>query len=333
MPDDSALCNNPSHAAMVSAHDVGRLFLQAMISRRVVSEQLAQVLLRQCIAAVGAANRELDIDYQFPEQITSLNNGLEPLDLKLVTSVDEVTGKAMLALINLKSDELAQMATEYTPTEIAYFRALVEHIVLASSNSYSVSSMTALREASNLKGSMTKTQAEAVLASLVASGWLLKSRRGRYSLSARSLLEVQTYLKDNYDDCIHECVVCYEYVTKGVGCHVKNCSARLHRHCYANYARSAEGRVCTSCKQDWTDPDKLLVIGENALKDGEDSARIRRRDDEGTAESEEEGEEEEEEEEDPRVNANKHVQEAEGDDSEGEMEAEDTPPPRARGKR
>lgn len=215
--------------------------------------------------------------------------------------------------------------------------------MLASSNSYSVSSMTALREVTSLKGSMTKTQAEAVLASFVAGGWLLKSRyvrgrgflffcslkrvnsRGRFSLSARSLLELQAYLKDNYDDCIHECVVCYEYVTKGVGCHVKNCSARLHQHCYATYARSAEGRVCTSCKQDWTDPDRLLVIGENALKDGEDSARMRRRDDEGTAESDEEEEEEEE-------NPPNRLTDG-GDDSEGEMEAEDTPPPpRARGK-
>ena len=52
----------------------------------------------------------------------------------------------------------------------------VEQIMLAPNNSYSISSLAALREVNALTSPMTKTQAESVLASFVAKGWLLKSK-------------------------------------------------------------------------------------------------------------------------------------------------------------
>ena len=51
----------------------------------------------------------------------------------------------------------------------------VEQIMLAPHESFSVSSLAALREVNTLKSNMTKTQAEVVLGSFVAKGWLLKS--------------------------------------------------------------------------------------------------------------------------------------------------------------
>jgi len=52
----------------------------------------------------------------------------------------------------------------------------VEQIILAPNSSYSISSLAALREVNALTSPMTKTQAESVLASFVAKGWLLKSK-------------------------------------------------------------------------------------------------------------------------------------------------------------
>ena len=99
---------------------------------------------------------------------------------------------------NTKGDDIAQIATTYSPLEIAYFKAVVrwttvyfstcflvslyqvEQIVLADNQAFSVSSLAALREVTYLKSaskaSMTKSQAEVVLSSLVANGWLLKSK-------------------------------------------------------------------------------------------------------------------------------------------------------------
>jgi non-structural maintenance of chromosomes element 1 len=50
--------------------------------------------------------------------------------------------------------------------------------MLAPNESYSLSSLAALREVNALKSksSMSKTQAEVVLGSFVAKGWLLKSQ-------------------------------------------------------------------------------------------------------------------------------------------------------------
>ena len=48
--------------------------------------------------------------------------------------------------------------------------------MLAPNSSYSISSLAALREVNALTSPMTKTQAESVLASFVAKGWLLKSK-------------------------------------------------------------------------------------------------------------------------------------------------------------
>ncbi len=97
--------------------------------------------------------------------------------------------------VNRKGDQVAQMATEYTAAEIAYFKGVVrilspfkspvppkldcfqlEQIMLAPNESYCVSSLAALREVNSLKTNMTKTQAESVLGSFVAKGWLLKSK-------------------------------------------------------------------------------------------------------------------------------------------------------------
>jgi hypothetical protein len=52
----------------------------------------------------------------------------------------------------------------------------VEQIMLAPNSSYSISSLAALREVNALTSPMSKTQAESVLASFVAKGWLLKSK-------------------------------------------------------------------------------------------------------------------------------------------------------------
>lgn len=52
----------------------------------------------------------------------------------------------------------------------------VEQIMLAPNESYTVSSLAALREVNALKANMTKAQAEVVLNSFVVKGWLVKSK-------------------------------------------------------------------------------------------------------------------------------------------------------------
>ena len=66
--------------------------------------------------------------------------------------------------------------------------------MLAPNSSYSISSLAALREVNALTSPMTKTQAESVLASFVAKGWLLKSKYVRPLPQSANLLTPLTLL-------------------------------------------------------------------------------------------------------------------------------------------
>ncbi|KAF8844590.1 hypothetical protein BDN67DRAFT_943421 [Paxillus ammoniavirescens] len=280
---------------MVSSNDVQRLFLQAVFSRGILSFKHAQVLWGKCIDAVKAANPTLDVRFsdnreEWDRFVVAINDTLNCLHLEFRHLTDEKTGVEMYAVVNTKDDEVAQMATDYTPAEIAYFKAVVEQIMLAPHESYSVSSLAALREVNSLKSNMTKTQAEVVLSSFVAKGWLLKSKRGRYSLSTRTILELLPYLKSNYPEECQECIICMEMVTRGVACNTLNCKTRIHHHCFAKLrARRAQ---CPACNKEWPqDAKNLTPVGEAAIKDGQDEGRRLRR--KSTAASDEEEEEEE----------------------------------------
>ncbi|KAH9981233.1 Nse1 non-SMC component of SMC5-6 complex-domain-containing protein [Lactifluus volemus] len=265
---------------MVSSTDVQRLFLQSILSRRVLSADLAKALWKQCIEAVKATDGSLQIDSNgldgWGEFLASVNRSLDPLDLELSRTRNEVTGKDIYALVNRRDDEIAGIASDYSPLEISYFRALVEQIMLAPNSSYSISSLAALREVNTLTSPMTKTQAESVLASFVAKGWLLKSKKGRFSLSPRTLLELQPYLKSTYPEEVVDCTICLEILTRGHACPRSNCPVRMHNACYERYRRSS-GK-CPACSEDWgrVGNDRVLPIGEAAAPKDDWSRRTRR---------------------------------------------------------
>ncbi|KAI0665150.1 Nse1 non-SMC component of SMC5-6 complex-domain-containing protein [Cubamyces menziesii] len=340
---------------MITSVDVQRLFLQAILSRRMLSQKLAAKIWEKCIEAVKEANQTLDIEYRSDRNswdtfVAKINDELNPLDLEFAHLYDEVSGKEMYAVVNRKGDEIAQMATEYSPIEIAYFKAVLEQIMLAPNESYCVSSLAALREVNSLKSNMTKSQAEATLSSFVAKGWLLKSKRGRYSLSTRTILELQTYLRNTYENDILECTICMELVTRGVACYTPQCKTRLHTHCFNNYKR--RNQKCPSCNESWSDANltKLRPVGEAAFREGQDLTRrrVRRKSSEGEEEDDEDAEgENAEEAEDAEPDPSQQSQPPQTQQSKGKgkrkavreesMEVdekeEDSPPPRTQRRR
>ncbi|KAF9456771.1 Nse1 non-SMC component of SMC5-6 complex-domain-containing protein [Collybia nuda] len=280
---------------MVSYADAQRLFLQAVFSRGIMSGKVANLLWEKCMNAVAAADDSIEFPRvrgkeEWGTFLVQVNRSIDSLDLEFRQFHDESSGKEMYALVNRKSDKIAQMATDYTPTEIMYFKALIEQIMLAPHESFCVSSLAALREVSIIKpkSNMSKAQAEVVLGSFVAKGWLLKTKQGRYCLSTRTLLELQGYLKNAYPDEFLECTICTEVLTRGVACHTKNCRTRMHTHCFIAYRRRRN--LCPTCSTDWprAPTDKpLLPVGEAAVRHGDDGKRrVRMRDVEDSEEDE-----------------------------------------------
>ncbi|CCM02353.1 uncharacterized protein FIBRA_04448 [Fibroporia radiculosa] len=253
------------------------------MSRRVVSQTLALKIWEKCVDAVKGANDVVDIPFSndrasWDTFLQGVNDTLDPLHLAIKTTHVQSNGQEICMLVNAKSDDVAQVATDYTATEITYFKAVVEQIMLAPHESYSVTSLAALREVGALKINMTKSQAEIVLSSFVANGWLTKSKHGRYSLSLRTLIELESYLRNNFPDELLECTLCEETVTEGIACYTANCKARLHTHCYAKYKRQKQ--ICPACSVNWSSDAnlrKLLPIGEEAFKTGQEQSKRRTR--------------------------------------------------------
>ncbi|KAF7294990.1 Phosphatidylserine synthase [Mycena indigotica] len=284
--------------AAAMAKDVRRVFLQSVLSRgnSVLSDALCQTLWGKSKEIVQTVNPNVELpDEEWLDFVANLNKSLDPLQLELKSTQDEITGRLVYSMVNCKEDGVSQLATAYTPIEIAYFKAVVEQIMLAPRESYSISSLAALREVSALKpkSNMSKTQAEVVLSSFVANGWLLRSKRGRYSLSSRSLLELALYLKSTYPDELHECTFCSGVVTKGYACKAPNCDCHIHTQCFTKLIQRS--RHCPACSKGWPNKgDEMTPIGEAAVRDGEDGKRRVRRAAENSDEDDDDDDEDEE---------------------------------------
>jgi len=130
------------------------------------------------------------------------------------------------------SDAFTQLATNHSPSEIAFMRELLAAI-FESANTlheevYAVRSIDAINLCSVPGVGLTRTQAENLLETFVQDGWLIRSRAGFVTLSERGLLELRDYLIETFNDvegeeaemeghsqsaCIKQCRACEEIVT------------------------------------------------------------------------------------------------------------------------
>ncbi|AEO70857.1 uncharacterized protein THITE_25004, partial [Thermothielavioides terrestris NRRL 8126] len=110
-----------------------------------------------------------------------------------------------------------------------------------------------------------------LLSSLVAEGWLDKSRDGFYSLAPRALLELWSWLVATYNDPDAEegawqrikfCEACKEMVTYGQRCNEPACTVRLHDICEDGFWRTRPARTCPKCNTPW---EGNHFVGERAV--------------------------------------------------------------------
>lgn len=146
----------------------------------------------------------------------------------------------VFALVNTTSDPQTQLATLYTPDEIAFVKRVLD-AMFDTNNTYNkevmaVKGMDALRLAKpsreresavgstqNMQGTtavgITQDRAEKLLGELVDEDRFEKSRAGFYSLSPRQLMELRGWLIETYNEeeeewqRIKSCEGCKEIVT------------------------------------------------------------------------------------------------------------------------
>ncbi|KAJ3392846.1 hypothetical protein HDU84_003330 [Entophlyctis sp. JEL0112] len=183
--------------------------------------------------------------------VASLNQShLLPLDLRLASMTHPVSGALCYSLVNCSADSVAAIATSLTPSELALFKRIVHLIMTADDDVFQVSSILAIREGRSLK--MTASAAESAIDSFIDAGWLLNSD-GWLSLSLRTIMELKTYLRQEFEDYVLNCSVCKEIVTTHhERCSMGGCPGRLHKFC-ANRFFGSNDRKCPhpGCGSAW----------------------------------------------------------------------------------
>ncbi|KIV90383.1 hypothetical protein PV10_07692 [Exophiala mesophila] len=227
--------------------DANRAFLQAMLSCSFLTLESARPLL----AALQSYNEGKEV---LPEDISAedlnryvsqANDKVSPLDLEIRTTFHQRTREKVYALVNTTSDAMTQLATSYTPDEIAFVKRMLDEMFDGRHNTTRTEAMclsgidaiklgrapnnrreTQNADADNANtqsslGSLSPKEAETLLDKLVQEDWLEKSRAGFYSLSPRALLELKGWLIDTYNededgekrDKIKTCYACKDIVT------------------------------------------------------------------------------------------------------------------------
>ncbi|KAJ1983591.1 hypothetical protein H4R34_001178 [Dimargaris verticillata] len=240
--------------------DSHRLFLQNM-------------LLVRCTSQAEVERLHAQANNQFPDAVSepldtfigSINGQLDCINLELRSTLDETAGDRVWALVNTKGDEIAKLATNYSPAELNAFKHVIELIVNAEDGNFSIASSVCLNETHRQLTSNTKMQTQDFLKQLVRDQWLTVTDNGYYVMAPRTVLELQTYLQDEYGELIRPCYLCKDIVTKGQRCDNDGCETVMHLFC-ANRYIPVHNNDCPQCGQSW---DRCIEFGDQVHSAGQ----------------------------------------------------------------
>ena len=94
---------------------------------------------------------------------------------------------------------------------------------------------------------------------------ILTYRPGRYSLTTRSTVELQTYIANTFPNDTLRCTVCHKAVFCGIMCYSQNYEGTLRIHYYATYKRTRQ--TCPTCNtpRSGDSEGKLKKVGESKI--------------------------------------------------------------------
>jgi len=291
-------------------NDGNRAFLQALMARGTLTFKEAKHILAAIFTVQDKGNVTAPEDVteaDFNSYISAATTALSPFDYEVRSTVHQVSKERIFAIVNSTSDPLTQLATTRTADEIAFIKrvldAMFETYNTPRQEIMGLTSMQAMkvaradarnRQSINAQArdedgtqvtdkGLTNSQAEKLMASLVAEGWFERSKEGWYTLSARALMELKSWLVATYNEPdaeedewqrIKNCEACKNIVTIGQRCTELDCNVRLHDVCQAAFWRTRREKKCPRCDTEW---DGRHWVGERAITTGEAYLRGKRR--------------------------------------------------------
>ncbi|KAF2731834.1 hypothetical protein EJ04DRAFT_497962 [Polyplosphaeria fusca] len=258
-----------------------RALLQSFLSRPIQTVDALKPTLAAILTAQNPSRPTLPGDITpstLPPLLTTLNTKLAPLDYELRPTRSQSPSRTQLyALVNTSSDAFTQLATSFTPDEIAYVKRLLDAIFIENdTRGKEVLAVNTMRAKQLAKAPPRQSQrrrkeeegpvvnsikieaAERVVEALISQSFLSRSRGNYISLAPRGVLELRGYLKEMYNEegdggvvRIRDCYGCAEIVTVGVRCGERGCGCRLHEQCAVGVLRGEARRRCPVCKGGW----------------------------------------------------------------------------------
>ena len=310
---------------IVGHYDHGnRAFLQAFMARGTMTFKEA----RPVLAAIFTEQENQATDPRqvtqedFESYVSAASAAISPFDLEIRSTMHQVRKERVYAVVNTTSDPMAQMATLHSAEEIAFVKRVID-AMFEKYNSRRLEAMCLDGMQANkfrappqrnpsdddpvdnndgdgepqtqqqqpaLKG-LKSSEAETMMRCMVEEGWFERSREGLYSLSARALMELRSWLVESYNDPDAEdgewqrvkfCAACKEVMTVGQRCAQVDCNVRLHDGCADAFWRTRREQRCPGpgCRRDW---DGRHYVGERAITETEAYKRGRRRSGRGGA--------------------------------------------------
>lgn len=290
-----------------------RAFLQALMSRGTLTLREAKPVVAAILTAADEQGQIITPDRVTDDQIRHLiskaREAVAPLDYDIRSTHHQTTKERIWALVNAHSDPSTQLATSRTPDEIAFIKRVLdamfetyntqrmEVMAVTAAQARKVARPPARNDNDNEDADgdepqpqqaadrgLKHSEVERLLPSLVDEGWfeLSDGDDGFYSLSARTLMELKTWLLDAYNDPdagpedwqrIKFCEACRDIVTVGQRCPDPGCNIRLHDICTDAFWRTRRSgqKACPRCQTAWTGEN---YVGERAVTE---TAAARRR--------------------------------------------------------
>lgn len=278
--------------------DAHRAFLQALMARGSMTLDEARPVLASIFNQAHDNPAPIAADELLAEDVEKFvrlaREAVSPLDFDIRKLLHQKTKEPVWAFVNVTSDPSTQLATTHTADEISFVKRLLDAIFdtynkprlelmcLTEDQALKLSRPSPPRNGRVSLGEAGASQAAtdkglkhsevlALLASLVAEGWLEKSRGGFYSLTPRALMELAAWMNESYNDPdaeghewqrIKHCEACKDVVTVGQRCAHLGCNVRIHDICEEAFWRSRRDRTCPKCRTPW---DGEHFVGERAV--------------------------------------------------------------------
>lgn len=241
--------------------DLERTVVQAFMASPCASEEEVKQMLQKIHQVID----HLDVsvaDSDVRETISKVNEGIEPLNLKIVAIRDQmIEAKVHYVFINTNSNVATKLATQYTVDEIEFFKALIDYIFIDGQSStktfYNVRQADLAKCDAKLERRLGASMRDQLIVRFLDDKWLDKSLTDPsttgYELGVRTLSEMRNYLLEIYGpegtNTLRLCKACEGIFTRGRKCGSENCTVVLHEACTQAYFLD-QGNLCPSCQGD-----------------------------------------------------------------------------------